>query len=104
MNYVNIPKSKSKSKFLSLSINSFFINYFIIFFYNFFFIYIKKSKNLSAKYYQENKKDYKKAHEKYQNLSKEEKEKNGSMVMNFTKISQKMKNKSLLSIEKNIIE
>ena len=33
------------------------------------------SKNLSAKYYQENKeKLQKKAHERYQNLSKEEKE------------------------------
>ena len=52
---------------------------------NFFFIYIKISKNLSTKYYQGNKlniikkikKDYKKkkACERYQNLSKEEKEK-----------------------------
>ena len=41
-----------------------------------FFIYIKLPKNLSAKYYQENKEDYKKkARERYQNLSKEEKEK-----------------------------
>ena len=42
------------------------------------------SKNLSAKYYQENK--------------------NNNMVMNDTKIYQKMKKKSLLSLEKNIIE
>ena len=42
--------------------------------------------------------------ERYQNLSKEEKEKDNNMVVNVTKISQKMKNKSLLSLEKNIIE
>ena len=44
------------------------------FFYNFFSIYIKISKNLSAKYYQENKerlqKKKKKGRERYQNLSK----------------------------------
>ena len=51
------------------------------------------------------KKDYKKAYERCQNLSKEEKrKKSNSMVVSATKISQKMKNKSLLSIEKNIIE
>ena len=32
------------------------------------------------------------------------KKKRDNMVVNVTKISQKMKNKSLLSIEKNIIE
>ena len=53
------------------------------------------SKNLSAKYYQENNERLKeKACERYQNLSKEEKEKkNNNMVVNATKISQKMKNK-----------
>ena len=46
------------------------------FFYVFVFIYIKISKNLSAKYYQENKERLqKKACKRYQNLSKEEKEK-----------------------------
>ena len=55
------------------------------------------SKNLSAKYCQVNK-------ERYQSLSKEEKEKSNNMAVNVTKIFQKMKNKSLLSIEKNIIE
>ena len=44
------------------------------------------------------KKDYKKAHEKYQNLSKKEIKNN--MVVNVTKISQKIKIKSFLSIEK----
>ena len=59
------------------------------------------SKNLFAKYYQENKEKLQiKAPERYQNLSKEEKEKSSNMVVNVTKISQKMKNKSLLSIEK----
>ena len=40
----------------------------------FFFIYIKISKNLSTKYYQENKERLREnARERYQNLSKEEK-------------------------------
>ena len=46
----------------------------------------------------------KKARERYQNLSKEEKEKNDNMVVNVIKISQKMKKKSLLGIQKKIIE
>ena len=49
------------------------------------------------------KKKYKKSSKRYQNLSKEEKHKNDNMVMSVTKIFQKMKSKSLLSIEKNII-
>ena len=49
------------------------------------------------------KKEYKKASERYQKLSKEEKDKNDNMVVSITKIFQKMKSKSLLSIEKNII-
>ena len=61
-------------------------------------------KLLSAKYYQENKERLqKKALERYQNLSKEEKEKNHNMVVNVTKISQKMKKRNWLSIDKNII-
>ena len=45
------------------------------------------SQNLSAKYYQENKERLKKkARERYQNLSKEEK-KSDNMVVNVTKIS-----------------
>ena len=50
-------------------------------------------KTLSAKYYQENKETL-----------KEEKEKKQQYVVNVTKICEKMKNKSFLSIEKNIIE
>ena len=70
------------------------------------------TKNLSAsKYYQENKeripkkkiekkrKTKTKCHERYLNLSKNE-QKSNNMVMNVTKISKKMKNKSLLIIEK----
>ena len=51
------------------------------------------SKNLSAKYYQENKERLqKKARERYKNLSKEEKRnKSDNMIVNVTKISQKMK-------------
>ena len=62
-------------------------------------------KNLSAKHYQENKKRLQK------NLVKDikfflkiDKKKSYNMVVNVTKVSQKMKNKSLLSIKKNIIE
>ena len=60
-------------------------------------------RNLSAKYYQENK-TTKKAHERYQNLSKEEKrKKSNNMVVNVSKISQKMKSKSLLNEKKNAL-
>ena len=63
------------------------------------------SKTLSAIYYQENKEILqKKSCERYQNLSKEEKQKNGNMVVNVIKVSQKMESTSLLSIEKNVIE
>ena len=44
----------------------------------------------------------KKSRERYQSLSKEEKEKKWYMVVKDTKISQKMKNKRWLRIEKNI--
>ena len=72
----------------------FFITFSIIF-----FIYIKTSKNLSDKYFQENKERLqKKARERYKNISKEENEK--SYNMKVTKIFRRMKNKSLLSIEK----
>ena len=58
-------------------------------------------KNLSAKYSQENKERMqKKARERYQNLSKEEREKNDTMVVNATKISLKMKKKKLIENRK----
>ena len=65
---------------------------------------MKMSKNKSAKYHQENKERLQKSSWKCQNPSKEENEKKYYMIVNVTKISQKMKNKCLLSIEINIIE
>ena len=62
------------------------------------------SKNLSEyclNIIKEIRKDYKKKLVK--ELSKEEKEKNNNMVVNVTKISQKMKKINWLSIERNII-
>ena len=61
-------------------------------------MHIKMSKNSSAKYYQTNKERLqKKARERYQSLFKDEKEKKRSnMVMNDTKIYQKMKNNAVL--------
>ena len=61
------------------------------------------SKNLSVKYYQENKERLqRKASEKYQNLSKEEKEKKQQYGRErYTSLSEDEK-KSLLSVEKNI--
>ena len=59
------------------------------------------SKHSSAKYYQTNKERLqKKARERHQSLSKKEKEKSNSLVVKDTKIYEKMKNKSLLSIKK----
>ena len=63
------------------------------------------SKNLSAKYHQENKEILQKqAYERYQNHSKVEKEKKRLYGPKRYKISQKMKKINWLSIEKNIIE
>ena len=63
------------------------------------------SKSLSAKYHQENKERLQKKHVKgIKIFVKKKKKKSNNMVVNVTKIFQKMKNKSLLSIEKNIIE
>ena len=47
--------------------------YIYIYIFYIFFIYVKISKNLSAKYYQENKERLlKKSRERYENLSKDE--------------------------------
>ena len=63
------------------------------------------SKNLSAKFYQENKdRLHKKIMRNIKIFLKKKMKKSDNMVVNVTKIFQKMKNKSLLSIEKNIIE
>ena len=61
-------------------------------------------KNLSAKYYQENKETLqKKAHESYQ-IQRRKRKRSNNMVVNIKKISQKMRKINWLSIEKNIIE
>ena len=71
----------------------------------FFHIYIEMSKNLSAKYCQENKeRPQKKLVKNIKIFLKKKKLKSNSMIVNVIKISQKMKNKSLLSIEKNVTE
>ena len=63
------------------------------------------SKTLSPKDYQENKERlHKKARKRYQNLSKEEKEKKRRYGREHYKKLSEDKKKSLLSIEKNIIE
>ena len=63
------------------------------------------SKTLSAKYYQENKDRLQKKLVKDINIFlKKKKKKSYNMVMNVKKISQKIKNKIFLSIEKNIIK
>ena len=63
------------------------------------------SKGSSVKYCQNNKERLqKKARERYQSISEKEKKKSNNMVVNYTKIYEKMKNKSLLSIEKNIVK
>ena len=63
------------------------------------------SKNVSAKYYQENKERLsKKLMKDIKIFLKKKKKKSNNMVVNITEISQKLKDKSLLSIEKNIIE
>ena len=68
-----------------------------------FFIYIKMFKTLSAKYYKENKRKIKKKLMKdIKIFLKKKKKKSENMVVNVTKISQKMKNKSLLSTEKSL--
>ena len=61
---------------------------------------------LESKHYQDIKKRLQtKARERYQSYSKEKKtKKKKNMVMKDTKISQNMKNKSWLSIEKNVMK
>ena len=63
------------------------------------------SKNLSSKYYQENKErlQKKKLVKNIKIFLKKKKKKSDKMVVNFTSISQNVKSKSLLNI-KNITE
>ena len=82
-----------------MSFNNFFIFLFP------FFAYVKISKDSSAKYYQNNKKDYKeKPKEDITVFLKGKKKKKQQYGRNDTKIYQKMKNKSLLSAEKKYYE
>ena len=75
------------------------------FFIYIFFTYTKVSNTLSAKYYQGNKeKILKKILKIIKIFLKEKKEKSNNIIVIDTNISKKMENKSLLSIEKNIIE
>ena len=67
-------------------------------------MYIKLSRNSSAEYYQENKERLQKKLIKDSKIFLEKKETKKKMVVNITRISQKMKKKSLVSIEKNIVE
>ena len=61
------------------------------------------SKNLSAKYYQDNKgRLLKKARENIKIFLRKKKKKSDNMVVNDTKIALKIKNKRWLSIEKII--
>ena len=61
------------------------------------------SKNLSAKYYQENKESLQEKVEKDIKIFQKKQTKNSTnMVVNVTRISQKMKKVNWLSIEKNI--
>ena len=63
------------------------------------------STTLSTKYYQENKDRLQKKLVKDTKIFlKKKKKKSYNMVMNVKKISQKIKNKIFLSIEKNIIK
>ena len=90
MDYENL-----KVKFLN---PLFYINFLIKFFSC---VCVKTSKTLSAKYYQEIKREYKKDLVRdIKIFLKKKKKKRDNMVVNDTKISQKMKNKILLSVEK----
>ena len=69
------------------------------------FLHIKMSKNLSAKYYQENKERIQKKLMKDTKIFlKKKRKKSDNMVVNVTKISQKVKSKTLLSMKKNILK
>ena len=68
-------------------------------------LHIKMSKNLSAKYYQENKERIQKKLMKDTKIFlKKKRKKSDNMVVNVTKISQKVKSKTLLSMKKNILK
>ena len=62
------------------------------------------SKEASATYQEYKEKIQKKSHKDIKIFLKKEKTKIENMLVNVIKISQKMKNKSQLSIEKNIVQ
>ena len=98
-------KLKFKSDFFKSSNKLIFYKFFYKLFLGFFFIYIKLSKNLSAKYYQENKERLQKKLVKDITIFlKKKKKKSDNMVVNIIKISQKMIKINWLSIGKNMIE
>ena len=87
----------TKLKFKSNILNFIFIIFLSIFFTIFFHTYVQKS----GKYCEENKERLqKKLVRDTKIFLKRKKKKNSNMVVNVRKIFQKMKNKSLLSIEK----
>ena len=89
MNYVNL-----KVKFL----NPFFDQFLS-------YVWIKMSKTLSSKYYLENRERLqKKLRKDIKIFLKKNKKKKVNMVVSITKISLRMKNKSLLSTKKYITE
>ena len=90
--------------FLSLLINPFFTIFVITFFINIWYIY-KYLKVYQLNIINKIKKDYKKQLKKHFKIFiRKKKKKTDNMVINVTKISQKMKNKSLSSVENSIIE
>ena len=90
--------------FLSLLINPFFTIFVITFFINIWYIY-KYLKVYQLNIINKIKKDYKKQLKKHFKIFiRKKKKKTDNMVINVTKISQKMKNKSLSSVENSIVE
>ena len=82
---------------------SIFMSSYVFFIYFFLFTYIEMSEHSSAIYYQNNKERLQKEFVKDIKVFLKKKKKENKAV-NHTKIYHKMKNKSLLSIEKNIIK
>ena len=84
---------KFKSDIFKFS-NKYIFCEFLYLFFLIFLKYIKKSRNLPAKYYQEKKERLQKK------ACERKKEKNNNIAKNITKIYQKVKNKGFLSVEK----
>ena len=92
--FLNFPTNQ-------ISFIQYFIKIFLQIFYNLFsYMCIKMSKNSSAKFYQKTKE--KKFTKDIKVYLKKKKKKSKNLVVNNTKVYQKMKNKSWLSIKKYI--